>query len=199
MDHRIALKPKTPLCLCNDKGEQIHCVIEKEIGRGGSCIVYEASRVTETGDVSLYRVKEFYPYKPDIKRGDDNTLTASSKDAQLFRIGKERFLSDFSRTNELFYSGANYSSMTNQLDVFSLNGTYYVLSAYSSEKTLAAYQPESLKECVTLVKQVAFVLGNIHKHGYLYLDTKPDNILITDGYQKQIQLFDFDSLFLFRE
>lgn len=195
MDHRIALKPKTPLCLCNDKGEQIHCVIEKEIGRGGSCIVYEASRVTETGDVSLYRVKEFYPYKPDIKRGDDNTLTASSKDAQLFRIGKERFLSDFSRTNELFYSGANYSSMTNQLDVFSLNGTYYVLSAYSSEKTLSAYQPESLKECVTLVKQVAFVLENIHKHGYLYLDTKPDNILITDGYQKQIQLFDFDSLF----
>ena len=168
------MKPKTPLCLCNDEGEQIHCVIEKEIGRGGSGIVYEASRITKTGDATLYRAKEFYPYKLDIKRGDDNTLIVSSKDTQLFSKGKERFISDFSLTNKLFYSDTNYSSITNQLDVFSLNGTYYVLSTYSSEKTLATYKPESLKECVMLVKQVAFVLENIHKHGYLYLDTKPD-------------------------
>ena len=40
MDHRIALKANTPLRLFNDKGEAIHCVIETEIGRGGSCIVY---------------------------------------------------------------------------------------------------------------------------------------------------------------
>ena len=31
--------------------------------------------------------------------------------------------------------------------------------------------------------------------GYLYLDIKPDNVLIVDGYQKQVQLFDFNSLF----
>ena len=48
MDHRIALKQNTTLCLRNDRGEAIHCVIESEIGRGGSCIVYEASRVTNT-------------------------------------------------------------------------------------------------------------------------------------------------------
>lgn len=39
MDHRIALKPNTPLCLSNDSGETIHCIIKNEIGRGGSCIV----------------------------------------------------------------------------------------------------------------------------------------------------------------
>ena len=100
MDHRIALKPKTPLCLCNDKGEQIHCVIEKEIGRGGSCIVYEASRVTETGDVSLYRVKEFYPYKPDIKRGDDNTLTLADVETGKTVVSKralEEYIADIAQ------------------------------------------------------------------------------------------------------
>ena len=58
MDHRIALKPNTPLCLSNDSGEMIHCIIKNEIGRGGSCIVYEAVRITDTGDQTLYRQYE---------------------------------------------------------------------------------------------------------------------------------------------
>lgn len=194
MDHRSALKPNTQLRLCSSRGEAIHCVIESEIGRGGSCIVYEAARETETGDKTLYRIKEFYPYKLSISRNESNWLIPSAKDAEVFRRMQERFRSDFSRTNRLFYSGSNYSSLTNQLDVFRQNGTSYILSAYSSKKTLAAYRPESLKECVMLVRQVAYVLDKIHQQGYLYLDIKPDNVLVADGYQKQIQLFDFDSL-----
>lgn len=199
MDHRIALKSNTPLRLCNDRGEAINCVIESEIGRGGSCIVYEAARITDTGDKTLYRVKEFYPYKLNISRDENNGLDPSANDAEVFTQRQEQLRSDFSRTNQLFYSDTNYSSMANQLDVFRQNGTSYVLSAYSSKKTLATYKPESLKECITLVKQVAYVLGNIHKQGYLYLDTKPDNVLVVDGYQKQIQLFDFDSLLSIQE
>ena len=199
MDYRIALKSNTPLCLCNDRGEAIHCVIENEIGRGGSCIVYEASRITDTGDKTLYRVKEFYPYKLNIFRDENNGLLPSANDAEIFSQRQEQFRSDFSRTNQLFYSDANYSSMTNQLDVFRQNNTYYILSVYSSKKTLATYKPETLKECVMLVKQVAHVLGNIHKQGYLYLDTKPDNILVVDGYKKHVQLFDFDSLLSIEE
>jgi len=199
MDHRIALKPNTTLRLCNDRGEAIHCVIENEIGRGGSCIVYEAVRVTDTGDKTWYRVKEFYPYNLNILRDERNSLTPSANDAEVFNQRQEQLRNDFSRTNRLFYSDFNYSTMTNQLDIFKQNGTSYILSAYSSKKTLATYKPETLKECVTLIKQVAYVLCNIHKQGYLYLDTKPDNVLIVDGYQKQVQLFDFDSLFEWKE
>ena len=199
MDHRIALKPNTPLRLCNGRGEAIHCIIESEIGRGGSCIVYEAAHITDTGDKTLYRVKEFYPYKLNISRDENNCLIPSANDAAVFAQRQEQFHSDFSRTNQLFYSDTNYSSMANQLDIFRQNGTSYVLSAYSSKETLATYKPENLKECITLVKQVAYVLDNIHKLGYLYLDTKPDNVLVVDGYQKQIQLFDFDSLLSIQE
>lgn len=194
MDHRIALKKNTLLRLVNDKNEAIHCVIEKEIGRGGSCIVYEVSRETETKDKTFYRVKEFYPYKLNISRNENDKLVPAAKDTEDFVRQQKQLSLDFSRTNRLFYSGTNYVSMTNQLDVFEQNGTSYVLSAYSSQKTLATYNPESIKECISLVKQVAYVLGNIHEQGYLYLDTKPDNVLIVDGLQKQIQLFDFNSL-----
>ena len=74
MDHRIALKPNTPLCLSNDSGEMIHCIIKNEIGRGGSCIVYEAVRITDTGDQTLYRIKEFYPYKLHISRNNNELV-----------------------------------------------------------------------------------------------------------------------------
>lgn len=199
MDHRIALKPNTSFRLYNNRGEAIHCVIESEIGRGGSCIVYEAARVTDTGDKTLYRVKEFYPYKLNISRDENNTLIPSANDAEAFNQRQEQLRYDFTHTNKLFYSDDNYSAMTNQLDVFRQNGTSYILSTYSSKKTLATYKPETLKECVMLVKQVAHVLGNIHKQGYLYLDIKPDNVLVVDGYQKQVQLFDFDSLLSMQE
>lgn len=45
-----------------------------------------------------------------------------------------------------------------------------------------------------LVKQVAYVINKIHQQGFLYLDTKPNNILVVDGLRSRIQLFDFDSL-----
>lgn len=194
MDHRIALKKNTLLGLHTSKGEAIYCVIEKEIGRGGSCIVYEASRETETGNKTLYRVKEFYPYSLSITRNKDNYLTPAARDAAAFKQQQEQFRLDFSRTNRLFYSGSNYSLMTNQLDVFEHNGTSYILSVYSSQKTLASYSPVSIKECICITKLVAFVLSKIHEQRFLYLDTKPDNILIVDGLQKQILLFDFNSL-----
>ncbi|MCD8049373.1 MAG: AAA family ATPase [Clostridia bacterium] len=59
---------------------------------------------------------------------------------------------------------------------------------------MASYKPETLKECITLIEQVSYVLDKIHRQGYLYMDIKPENVLVADGYQKQIQLFDFDSL-----
>ena len=109
MDHRIALKANTPLRLFNDKGEAIHCVIETEIGRGGSCIVYEASREAETGDRTLYRVKEFYPYNLNISREENGNLIPSVNDKEAFVYGQKQLRSDFSRTNKLFYSGSNYA------------------------------------------------------------------------------------------
>lgn len=199
MDGRTALTPGTPLHFHNSKGEEMHFVITGEIGRGNSCIVYEACRENENGDRTLYRIKELYPYKIKIQREESGRLVPCKAETEKFRQMCERFSSDFSRTNKLFYSGENYALMTNQLGILRLNGTLYIVSAYSSRKTLAEYKPENIKECVSLVRQAACILGGIHAGGYLYLDVKPDNILIEDGYPKRIRLFDFDSLLSIEE
>ena len=193
-DHRRALKTGTVL-EAGSRDEHMKFVIEGELGRGGSCIVYEASRTTDKGVKSLYRIKELYPYKLDILRDKDGSLIPSLNSIEDFQSEKLKFWRSYTNTNYLFYSGDNYSSMTNQMFYFKINGTCYIVSAYSSRKTLGAYKPCSLKEAVMLMIQVAYIIDNIHNKGYLYLDIKPDNVLIVDGYKKQIKLFDFDSLF----
>lgn len=194
MDSRIALKPDTKLFFHNKEGEEHSYTIIREIGRGSSCIVYEASRETTTADIKLYRIKECYPHKLHISRDERGNLLLDTEDKARFDEIANKMCDDFKLANKLFYSAGLTGMVTDQLDVYSHNGTKYIVSAYSAEKTLATYKPASIKECVMLVKQVAYVMNKIHAQGFLYLDTKPNNVLVIENEQSRIQLFDFDSL-----
>lgn len=194
MDSRIALAENTQLHFQNKEGGAVRYTIIKEIGRGGSCIVYDASYETNTGDIKYVRVKECYPAKLRIERASNGQLSACPEDSLRFEGAKSKFQSDFSLGNGLFYAEGLYDALTATIDVYSGNGTAYLVSTYSPESTLATFRPESLRVCVALVKQVAQILKRIHKEGYLYLDTKPDNVLVLDSYATRVQLFDLDSL-----
>ncbi len=194
MDSRIALAANTQLHFKNKEGGAVLYTIVKEIGRGGSCIVYDASYETNTGDIKYVRIKECYPFKLRIERATDGCLYADPADQTLFTTAQDKFRSDFSLGNGLFYAEGLYDALTNTIDIYSGNGTVYLASAFSPENTLATYHPKSLGVCVTLAKQVAQILKRIHNEGFLYLDTKPDNVLVLDSYATRVQLFDFDSL-----
>lgn len=60
MDSRIALAANTQLHFQNKEGGTVRYTIIKEISRGGSCIVYDASYETNTGDEKYVRIKECY-------------------------------------------------------------------------------------------------------------------------------------------
>lgn len=199
MDSRIALKPQTKLYFHNKEGGKILYTIVKEIGRGSSCIVYEASHETTTGDRKLYRIKECYPYKLQICREDSGRLIPNTEDKKLFDDLQDKMCVDFKTANGLFYSEGVIGMYTDQVDIYDCNNTTYIISAFSAEKTLATYKPVSIKECVMLVKQVAYVIDKIHQQEFLYLDTKPNNILVVEGVESRIQLFDFDSLVSIQE
>ena len=72
MDTRIALAANTQLHFHNKEGGAVRYTIIKEIGRGGSCIVYDASYETNTGDMKYVRIKECYPFKLRIERANDD-------------------------------------------------------------------------------------------------------------------------------
>lgn len=195
MDSRIALTTDTQLHFSNKQGGTELYTIIKEIGRGGSSIVYDATYETNPWDIKHIRLKECYPFKMRIQRNVDGVLIAEQSDAEAFQKAQQRFTDDFSLGNGLFYSDDLHDGLTSTIDIYTGNGTTYLASSYSPESTLATYAPDNLKKSILLVKQVAYVVGKIHKAGYLYLDVKPENILVIDGFSTRIQLFDFDSLF----
>lgn len=194
MDSRIALRNNTQLRFHNKEGGAILYTIVKEIGRGGSCIVYDAAYETNTGDTKRVRIKECYPSKLQIIRDTDNHLHPVPADADAFDGEKEKFRADFSLGNGLFYAEGLFDALTNTIDIYDGNGTTYLVSVYSLECTLATYKPNDIKTCITLTKQVSHILKRIHSEGYVYLDIKPENVLVSDSYTTRVQLFDFDSL-----
>ncbi|MDR1765807.1 MAG: hypothetical protein LBR77_06930 [Lachnospiraceae bacterium] len=194
MDARVALDRGYVLRFCNRDGGAVHYAIEKEIGRGGSSIVYGAAYVTNTGDTKHVRIKECYPYKLRITRGETGELCPEEGAEPGFAAAKERMRADFSLANRLFYTDELTDALVNTVDIYEANHTLYVVSVYATENTLANNQPKDVRSRISIVKQVAYALARIHEAGYLYLDVKPDNVLAAKLPLWRAQLFDFDSL-----
>ncbi len=194
MDTRKALKNKTILPFYNASQGICEYTIQKELSRGATCIVYDASYQNNSGNQKLVRIKECYPFALTILRRNDNTLVPSTSDRAQFEAYKQQMAQAFDLGNHLFsVSGlTNYTS--NTVDIYELNNTLYVVTTYQEGETLSYQQFASLKDCVSIVKSTAKVIARIHEEGYLYLDLKPENIFTLTGTTEIVQLFDFDSL-----
>lgn len=190
MDTRTALYPNTELRFSSG----ICCTVKGEVGRGGSCIVYDAVYKTNAGDEKTVRIKECYPYALALERDACGSLRCSSAAADRFAACKAQMYEDFRRCNRLFYAESASDSIINTINIYETNNTVYVVQAWSRENVLSARQPETLRDCISIVRQTAVAIRSIHQAGFLYLDIKPDNIAVIDGASKRIQLFDFDSL-----
>lgn len=194
MDTRIPLAAQTRLQFRNKAGGVVLYTIVKEISRGGFCIVYDAFYETNSGDAKPVRLKECYPGKLRINRTETGELEAVEEDRPAFLEARKKFRCDFRLAGGLFCAEGLFDALTYTLDIYDGNGTVYLVSAYSPESTLATFRPGDLSTCITLVKQVAQILKRIHREGYLYLDIKPENVLVANSYTTRVQLFDFDSL-----
>ena len=193
MDGRIALAPGDVLKLSTSTGYTEY-TIAREIGRGGSCIVYDASYTDNLGNFKLVRIKECYPHAMRLTRDEDGTLHPSSRDEANFESAKSRLIEAYQKNHELFMLESLTNAVANTSDIYEANGTVYIVSVFINGCTLTDYQGESLHDCVSLLLATAKVLRRIHDAGYLYLDLKPDNILTIHGSFDLVQLFDFDSM-----
>ena len=95
-DHRMALKNGDVLKLSGDPdGTVTEFTIESEIGRGGSCIVYNAT-FKQSGEKRHCRLKEFYPCDTEncfynIDR-DGTDLMVKMPSIDNFEQKKKKFL-----------------------------------------------------------------------------------------------------------
>ena len=198
MDGRIARAPGTVLKLSGGTGS-VSYTIGREVGRGGSCIVYDASYTDSLGNYKRVRMKESCPAAVRAVRGENGELRPDPRDAQAFGEAKKRLTAAYQANPDLFLLGELTNTVSNSCELCEANGTVYVVSVYMNGKTFREYHGDTLHDCVTLIRSAARVLRRIHDAGYLYLDLKPDNILTLEGSLDLIQLFDFDSMISLEE
>ncbi len=194
MDGRCALNKGTKLALRNSEGSLVSYVIQKEIGRGGSCIVYDASYSDNLGNPKLVRIKECYPHALKLTRREDGSLEADERDRQEFEIHKRRLIDAYQQNHDLFSSPALSNHVSNTSDIYEHGGTVYIVSTWSNSETLEEHHSANLRECILLLASTGRVVQRIHEAGYLYLDLKQENILTIEGSTDLVQLFDFDSM-----
>ena len=190
MDNRIALLPNTELRF----GLETLFTIKSEVGRGGSCIVYDAVYRTNAGDEKFVRIKECCPFDLPLQREPQGALFCPETAAQQFADAKAQMYEDFRLCNRLFYSKASSDSIINNINIYEVNNTVYAVSAWARENVLSSMKLDTLRECISVIRQTASAINSIHREGYLYLDIKPDNISVIRGGPGRVQLFDFNSL-----
>lgn len=194
MDGRIALGTGSQLTFHNHEGGVVSYVIKHEIGRGGSCIVYDASYTDNLNNLKLVRIKECYPHALHITRHESGELVVEIRDRQEFESRKQRFIDAYQQNHELFSLPTLTNQVANTSDIYEYNGTVYIVSSYTNSETLATHHCNSLRECLALMVSAGKAVQRIHEAGFLYLDLKPENILTISGSSDLVQLFDFDSM-----
>ncbi len=132
--------------------------IERELGRGGSAMVYLAR------DLRHHRQVALKVLRPEVAAA----------------IGPERFLREIR-----IVAGLTHPHILSVHDSGDAAGLLYFVMPYaegeSLRERLAREGPLPLDDAVTITRDVCAALAHAHAHGVVHRDIKPENILLQDG------------------
>lgn len=154
-------------------GSPYEYVITGELGRGGSSVVYDGYYVNHTGARRPVRIRKI-DVSSDEMRADARRV--------------------FDLNNELFATAGLTNRIVNTYEMHETENAVYITTTYQEGTTLDKMKPENLRDVIGAVRGLAHALEHLHAAGYLYLDIKPENVLVLEGGSDWVQLFDFDSV-----
>ena len=168
-------------------GSSYTYVIDRVIGDGASSIVYEAHYVDNSNYRHCVRLKECYPYQSTIERIDSELIWSDESkrisDIKAFYDGYKNLM-----------EGQKSNYIVHAFDQFESNNTKYIVMDANDGLTFDQTKFKSLKEILSTIKLLAYVVGDYHQKGYLHLDIKPSNFLVYPRPSEHIVLFDVDSI-----
>ncbi|MBD5390954.1 protein kinase [bacterium] len=149
--------------------------IVKVLGSGSYGITYLATAKVSIGNIITtirFAIKEHF-MSASCYRGEDGatvlTVPTAKSDVAESRAD---FITEANRLKKLCLKSRNIVSVN---ETFEANGTaYYVMEFLDGGSPSKC--PE--EEAVSIVKQIADALNEIHKEHVLHLDLKPDNIVL---------------------
>lgn len=174
-------------------------LIKNEVGRGGSCIVYDAEQIAADGTAQIVRIKELYPAYENISRNEDNSLNVPMASQERFESYFQRSRKAFAQNQQFRTTQGLINSTIDTTELYRTNGTVYTVMRCVEGCDYGKAEDDSIKSVLTRVLALAKVLKKYHENSYLHLDVKPENVFIIPETKEHIVLFDFDSLISFDE
>ena len=176
--------------------------IDKYLGEGTSSICYEVTVKKSNQGIGQKRVlKQFYPdprlYEIDAKlEGMHLEIKGysekpeESQNMELTRLGK-LFESTFKKQIELS-NRRELEGVVVKPDVFYFDGaTKYILYESDYGRSLEVENFCSTEDFIDKMYELAFDLQQLHQQGILYMDLRPENVLLSGN--GKVKLFDFDA------
>ena len=175
-------------------GEEHRYVIAEEIGRGGSCIVYNGFYRDRIGERHLVKIKECYPYRLEIERDAGENLTPDLSCKQTFLAEKQKFLEAYRKNTALKTTLGLVNSTANATNIYEYHNTCYVVMTEIEGRDYRSEADENLQSLFLHLRTLVRIVKKYHDCGMLHLDIKPENVLLIPETKEPMVLFDFDSM-----
>ena len=168
--------------------------IDRLVGYGATCIVYEGYYLDEFDMRHHVRIKECCPVDAVLEHRKAN-------DAIVWLSGekKDHAEKNFIQAYKRQLAWQNKKGITNSISkietgLLEANGTKYILMEYDEGVTFDQIRDCTLYDKFRMLHSLMVLLEKYHQEGWLHLDVKPENFVVIPETPELIKLFDFDSL-----
>ena len=167
-------------------------IIDSERGSGATCIVYNAHYKDGAGMPHKVLIKECFPYDCEIER-DTSTGKLLWRNTDEKSMAIADFGKKYAQMTNLQSNSDIQDSIAHTINYFEENNTAYSVTDFNYGQTFDQMFGCSLFDILQIMKNLAEIVGKYHEVGYLHLDVKPENFLVTET-TNRVVLFDVDSV-----
>lgn len=189
IDNRKAITSGHKLVIDNNE-----YIITEELGRGANCIVYNAMYYDLAGYGHIVRIKECYPYNIKITRLEDGSIKAAESCTAAFTTAKRNFHNAYKKNVLLKNTLGLTNSTADVMEIYEYGNTLYSVMGYIEGKDYRSDLDENIQSIFIRLLALSKIIKKYHDNGILYLDIKPENIMVIPETKEHMVLFDFDSI-----
>lgn len=167
--------------------------IKDVIGKGATCIVYDAYYLDELGLKHNVRIKECFPSKyTENKRNNKEIIWHNEEEHQK---GIEAFNNTYKK--QLFFQNNKlFTNSTGKITdtLCTANNTQYIVLDYFISDTFEHASNLTIHDIIKVGISLTKLVQKYHHQHYLLLDLKPDNFLVIQETNEMVYFIDFDSI-----
>ena len=192
MNGRNGLKIGAVIQLESLEGKVRQFHINRVLGYGGTCIVYEAYYRDEFSLRHGVKLKELFPAEGAERTLSETNVGWKSEDVKAESM--KRFEWMYRQHVALQQVPQLVNAICKVSDTLYFgNQTAYLIMENDNGKSFDSAVPDNLYDIFRNILALCETVGRYHDLGFLHLDIKPQNFMVIEETSELVKLFDFDS------